>query len=116
LHDPAQVSRVDPQLVRQLACGDAVMICQLVQHPRLRQRVRTAYQFLVQHPDLLRVEAIERPDRLDALIHPAPRETLCAICLLSSISWLPILSIQKLESELCNKFIINYIQEICVWH
>jgi hypothetical protein len=59
LEDAAQVSAVEPELVRQLRRHDARAMRDLVHHPHFGQGVGTVEQALRQHADAAGVIAIE---------------------------------------------------------
>lgn len=59
LQDAAQVAGVEAKAGRQVACGDAGVVRELVEDARLRERPGGGVQSFLQHADTARVEAVE---------------------------------------------------------
>src|SRR5580692_3804583 len=56
---PAQIACIQVELPADFACRRRVIVCDLVQHAGLGQRIGTAEKSLSEHADLPRVEAVE---------------------------------------------------------
>lgn len=67
VQDPAQVPGVEPQPGPEVRDLHRLALRQLVQHPRLGQRVLGPDETGLQHPDHPRIEAVEPPHLRDRL-------------------------------------------------
>src|SRR5262249_42157191 len=65
----AHIACVQSQLLRQVARRGLVAVSELVEDAALSERIRAAQPLLVEHANLLRVEAIEAPHCRDPLVH-----------------------------------------------
>jgi 2-deoxy-D-gluconate 3-dehydrogenase len=65
LHQPAQVAQVHAERAAEDRGGGLRRLAELVEHPRLGQRIGAAHHAGLQHADAARVEAVEAPHRVD---------------------------------------------------
>jgi hypothetical protein len=63
----AQVARIEVEIARNVGCGRAIAVPDLVKHARLSQRERAVEPGGLQHAELLCVEAVEAAHRSNVL-------------------------------------------------
>src|SRR5208337_821077 len=68
LQDAAEIAGIEAELPTDIAGGQVLPICQLVEHARLAQREAAVVQPLAQHADRAGVEPVEPPDGGDTVV------------------------------------------------
>ena len=65
--DAAEIAGIEAEIAADVGRGRAVALPDLIEHARLGQRERAVEPAVLQHAEVLGVEAVEAPHRGDAL-------------------------------------------------